>query len=281
MLNINQYNTHVTPTWCPGCGNWGIFQALKTALVNLQLNPWEVVVVTDIGCAGNMADFINTFTFHSLHGRSLPVGAGIKLANHHLKVICIIGDGACYGEGLNHFINLMRGNHDITVLVHDNFLYSLTTGQYSPTTPKGTITKSTPEGSLEEALNPLALSLANQATFCARGYALEINHLSGLLIQAIKHEGFALIDILQPCITLNKNQNPDWYKSKVIKLNSPFKSRVAALEEAQLKDKLSIGLFWQSIEPAYHQQLASLKDKTLIEKSIFSINLDTNIKEFI
>ena len=149
-----------------------------------------------------MADFINVYGFHALHGRALPAAVGIKLANHSLPVIAIIGDGGCYGEGLTHYINLMRGNHDITVLVHDNFLYTLTTGQYSPTTPKGTITKSTPEGAIEEALNPISLALANNTTFVARGYAFEINHLTDLIYQAIKHSGFAKKSLRLSCGTV-------------------------------------------------------------------------------
>lgn len=281
MAEINILNSHITPTWCPGCGNWGIFQALKLAIVELKFNAWETVLVTDVGCAGNLADFINVYSFHSLHGRALPIGAGIKLANHKLKVICVIGDGGCYGEGLTHFINLMRGNHDITVLVSDNYLYSLTTGQYSPTTPKGTITKSTPEGSLEEALNPLALALVNSCTFAARGFALDIPQLTQMIKQAINHQGFSLIDILQPCITLNKYQKFEWYKNKIQSLSQPFTTLEEAIKDATRQDKLSLGIFWQTQKPSYHEQIASLKEKTLIQKPINNLEISKLVEEFI
>jgi 2-oxoglutarate ferredoxin oxidoreductase subunit beta len=281
MINSNQYNTTCPPTWCPGCGNFGVFAALKQALVKLNLQPHGVMVVTDIGCAGNMADFVNTYVFHSLHGRALPVATGIKLANHNLPVIAVLGDGACYGEGLNHFINLMRGNHDLTVLVTDNYLYSLTTGQYSPTTPKGTVTKTTPNGSIEEPLNPLALALANHTTFCSRGYAFEIQHLTDLIVQAIQHKGFSLVDILQPCVTLNKNQTLSWYKEKVYKLPAVFQTKEEAMKEAQRTDKLGIGLFYEQQKPSYQEEDVTLKVKPLIDKDISNVNISELVKEFV
>lgn len=280
-MDTKKFDTHIQPTWCPGCGNFAIFTALKRALTKLNLAPHQVVVVTDVGCSGNMADFINVYGFHALHGRALPVAVGVKLANHSLPVIAIIGDGGCYGEGLTHYINLMRGNHDITVLVHDNFLYTLTTGQYSPTTPKGTITKSTPEGAIEEALNPISLALANNATFVARGYAFEIDHLTDLIYQAIKHSGFALVDILQPCITFNKTQTLDWYKQRIYKLKSSFKTKDEAFKQALKINKLPIGIFWQEKKSAYHQEIRALKDKPLVKKPIDKINIKRLIEEFI
>jgi 2-oxoglutarate ferredoxin oxidoreductase subunit beta len=279
MININKYNTNISPTWCLGCSNYGIFTALKQALVQLKLKPYQVVVVSDVGCSGNLADFLNTYGCHALHGRALPLAAGIKLANHQLPVIAVIGDGGCYGEGLTHYLNLMRGNHDLTVLVHDNFLYSLTTGQYSPTTPKGTKTKSTPQGAIEEALNPLSLALANQTTFCSRGYALAIPHLTHLISQAIKHPGFALIDILQPCLTFNKTQPLKWYQEKVYQLKSPFKTKIEAFKESLKTDKLGIGIFWQEKRPAYHQEAGLTKP--LAEKKIDKINIEKLVEEFV
>jgi len=281
MTDIRKFDTHISPTWCPGCGNFGIFTALKQALVQLKIAPHQVVVVTDVGCSGNMADFINTYVFHSLHGRTLPPAAGIKLANHNLPVIAVIGDGGCYGEGLTHYINLMRGNHDITVLVHDNYLYSLTTGQCSPTTIKGTKTKSTPEGTIEEALNPVALALANHATFCARGYAFEIPDLTKLITEGIKHTGFSLIDILQPCITFNKSQTLDWYQKKIYKLNSVFKTKGEAFKESLKIDKLGVGIFWQEKKLAYHQEVSVLQKEPLINKKIDNINIEELVEEFV
>jgi len=281
MREVNQYDSHLKPTWCPGCGNFGIFTALKEALAQLKIKPHKVAIVTDVGCSGNNADFFKAYTLHALHGRALPPAAGIKLANHQLTVLAIIGDGGCYGEGLTHLINLMRGNHDITVLVHNNHLYSLTTGQYSPTTPKGTVTKSTPDGSIEVPLNPVALGLANQAAFVARGYAFSQEHLKSTLTKAIRHVGFSLVDILQPCVTFDKNQTAAWYQERVFKLKKKFSSRQEAFTEALREDKLGLGIFWQEKRPAYHQELKVLEGKPLIAKPIEKVNLGKLIEEFI
>jgi len=280
MIHSKQYNSSIKPTWCPGCGNYGIFQALKSALKELNINPHQAVIVSDVGCSGNIADFIKGYGFHALHGRALPAGAGIKLANHKLPVICIIGDGGCYGEGLTHFINLMRGNHDLTVLVHDNYLYSLTTGQYSPTTPQGMKTKSTPFGAIEHSLNPLSLALANNGGFIARGYAMDPKHLQKLIVQAIQHSGFSFIDILQPCVTFNKKQTLEWYQQKIYKLDKTFKDKKKAFKNSLKSDKLAIGVFWQKKNKPYHQQIEGLKTP-LVKHKIDKINIGDLVKEFI
>jgi 2-oxoglutarate/2-oxoacid ferredoxin oxidoreductase subunit beta len=282
MTDLNIYNTRIAPTWCPGCGNFPIFNSLKQALARLGLKPHQAVIVADVGCSGNLADFIYTYSLHALHGRALPPAVGIKLANHNLPVIAVIGDGGCYGEGLNHYINLMRGNHDITVLVHNNYLYSLTTGQYSPTTPKGTKTKSTPFGSIEEPINPLAISLANQTTFSARGYSFEPAHLTDLIVKAINHTGFSLIDILQPCVTFNKNQTvEDWYKKRVYKLEKEFSNKHEAIKTALDREKLGIGIFWQEKKAAYHLEDEVLKKSPVVKKPIDNLDISDLIKEFI
>lgn len=281
-MKNKSFDTHIKPTWCPSCGNYGIFTALKNALTKLNLKPHELAVVSDIGCSGNMADFLNTYMVHSLHGRALPSAVGIKLANHDLPVLVIIGDGGCYGEGGNHFINEMRGNHDVTVLVHDNYIYGLTTGQFSPTTLKGTKTKTTPEGSIEEAFNPLAVALANHSTFVARGYAFDIPHLTDLIVKAIKHKGFSLVDILQPCVTFNsKNQDMKWYQSHVYQLEKTFTTRSEALKVALKTDKLATGIFWQEKKLAYHEEDAVLKQGVLVDKSVRKVNIGGLVEEFV
>src|SRR5258708_15980829 len=163
------------PTWCPGCGNFGVWTAFKNALQELQLPEENVVIVYGVGCSGNMADFNRVYGFHALHGRAIANAIAIKAANHSLKVIVVAGDGDTYGEGLNHFISAIRGNHDITLLVHDNQVYGLTTGQAAPTMEKGRPTKSTPLGAPEAAINPLGLALTADGTFLARGFAGNIS----------------------------------------------------------------------------------------------------------
>lgn len=279
-LKLTSFDTNIKPTWCPGCANYLIFNSLKRTFLKLNLAKEKIVAVTDIGCCGNAADFFSVYGFHSLHGRAVAAAAGIKLANHKLIVFAIIGDGGCYGEGLTHFLNLMRGNHDIKVFVFDNYLYSLTTGQYSPTTPKGTVTKSTPNGSIEDALNPLALSLINHATFCSRVFAFNQNQLNEVFEKAFLHSGFAFIDILQPCITLNKTQTMLWYQEKIKQLPNIPQTKEEALKLALDEKNLYTGIFWQEYKPCYHEQIKILKYKTLVNQREDIISIQKFLKDF-
>ncbi|MEM2175410.1 MAG: thiamine pyrophosphate-dependent enzyme, partial [Candidatus Micrarchaeia archaeon] len=164
MTTFEELSTIEKPTWCPGCGNWGILNAIKNAIVELNLPKHEVVIVSGIGCSGHLPQWINTYAFHSLHGRALPVAQAIKLSNHKLKVIAVGGDGDGYGIGIGHFIHAMRRNVDITYIVHNNQIYGLTTGQASPTSEKGFKTKSTPHGLIEPPINPIALALSSDCS---------------------------------------------------------------------------------------------------------------------
>lgn len=275
-------NTIISPTWCPGCGNFGIITALNQAADDLGLSPEQLAIVYDIGCSGNMADFVFSYGFHGLHGRTLPVAAGIKIANHKLAVISIIGDGGCYGEGISHFIGLSRGNHDILVISHNNYRYSLTTGQTSPTSPQGTKTPSTPFGSIESPVDPLTTAINNQATFVARGFAGDVPHLSKLIQAGINHQGFAVIDVLQPCVTYNREMTQQWYHDHIAyldKIEYQPNQRRSALDKIQEKEKLFIGIFFQQDKPCYHQ-LCNPSTTPLTEQSISSINIDSLLKEF-
>lgn len=273
----------ISPTWCPGCGNFAILGAIKSALDQLAIEPHQAAFVYDVGCSGNMSDFVFAYGFHALHGRGLPPAAGIKLANHQLKVFVIIGDGGAYGEGVGHFLSLCRGNHDVTVLTHDNFLYSLTTGQKSPTTPKGQATPSTPAGTIDEPFNPLATALSNSAAFVARGFAGDIPHLTRLLVEAVRHRGFSLIDVLQPCPTYNKSRPYSWYREHVEYLDKigHDETNLENAWKASLKtDKLPLGIFYQVPRTPWHENFALLKDKTLKDLSIDNIDLASALDEF-
>jgi 2-oxoglutarate/2-oxoacid ferredoxin oxidoreductase subunit beta len=273
----------ILPTWCPGCGNFGILNAIKMAIAKTGLPKEKFVIVYDIGCSGNMADFLDMYGFHGLHGRAIPPAAGIKLANHDLKVIVIIGDGGCYGEGATHFINLMRGNHDITVLVHDNHRYALTTGQMSPTTDKGEKTKSTPEGAIEEPINPLALAVSNHASFIAREFSGAIPQLSARILEAINHPGFAMIDILQICAVYNKKQDLKWYRENTIALGADHNhaDKGAAWSQTMRTDKLPVGLFYKEEKASYHSQVSELQSATLVNHDKTSVNLETILTEYL
>jgi 2-oxoglutarate/2-oxoacid ferredoxin oxidoreductase subunit beta len=274
----------IKPTWCPGCGNFSIIRSLRTAIIELGIDEKDLVLIYGIGCSGNMADFNKTQALHSLHGRAIPNAIGIKLANHKLKVIIIAGDGDTYGEAINHLTAASRGNHDISVFVHNNMVYSLTTGQSSPTTAKGMVTKSTPDGVIEKPVNPLALALAAEASFVARGYTGKGKQLVSLMKQAIEHPGFSLVDIFQPCPTFNKINTDKWFSQKVYDLDSQkynAQDKKLAYEKSQELDKLPIGLFYQEKNSLpYHAQVKNLKNKTLLEQRPSKVDISKAIATF-
>ena len=246
------------PTWCPGCGNFGTLQALKGAMDKVSLKPTDAVTVFDIGCGSNMVNWSPGTAFSSLHGRTLPVAQGIKMIKPDLTVLAIAGDGGCYGEGGNHLLHAARRNVDITLLVHNNQVYALTTGQTSPSSGKGFKTKSTPAGVKEQGLNPVLVSIAAGASFVARGFAGDIPHLTNLIAAAISHKGFSVVDILQPCITFNQVNTFAWFKERIYKLEENFKpaDKVAALQKSLEwpvnggDSKIPIGIFYREERPA-------------------------------
>jgi 2-oxoglutarate ferredoxin oxidoreductase subunit beta len=280
---MTQRVTKLPPTWCPGCGNFAILGAIKMALDELKIAPHQAVFVYDVGCSSNMADFVFAYGFHGLHGRALPPSAGLKVANHNMKVFAIIGDGGAYGEGAGHFLSLARANHDITVLAHDNFLYSLTTGQKSPTTPKGQVTPSTPKGVLDEPFNPLATALINSASFVSRGFAGDIAHLAKLIVAATQNKGFSLIDILQPCPTFNKSRPYAWYREHVEYLDKTGHDATnyqAAMTAAMRIDKLPIGIFYQKPRTPWHENFELMKKAPLKDARIDNVDLSQVLGEF-
>jgi 2-oxoglutarate ferredoxin oxidoreductase subunit beta len=203
-MNPKDLATAAKNTWCPGCGNFSILSAMRAVLAELNVEglPIEnVVLVSGIGCHAKIVDYMNVNSFYSIHGRTLPVATAIKLANPDLKVICFSGDGDSLAEGLDHLIFAAKRNIDITLILHDNRVYGLTTGQYTPTSPQGFKGKSTPEGSVEHPLNPAELMLVCGASFIARGYTHGIEQLQKLFKEAILHKGFSFVDVLQVCVS--------------------------------------------------------------------------------
>ncbi len=275
----------VFPTWCPGCGDYGIWASLKQAIVQAQMPEENTVIVYGVGCSGNMADFNRVYGFHALHGRAIANATAIKLANHKLNVIVIAGDGDTYGEGMGHFISAMRGNHNITMIVHNNQTYGLTTGQSSPTTLQGTKTKSTPMGLVDEPVNPVGLALSSGVDFIARGYAGKIPHLTSLMVEAFKHPGFALLDVFQPCVTFNKVNTHQWFQAKIYDLqeaNHPLTDKMMAWQRSLEEEKLPIGKFYHNPESvAFHSHLSQLSSATLIEQWSSSRNISSLIQSFV
>jgi 2-oxoglutarate ferredoxin oxidoreductase subunit beta len=243
------YKFKVHPDWCPGCGDFSVLNALQTALFELGLAPHQVVVISGIGCSSNLPGFINTYGMHTLHGRSLAVATGVKLANHDLTVICTGGDGDGFGIGGNHFVHTMRRNVDLTYIVMDNQIYGLTTGQTSPTSVKGMKTKSTPFGNVENPINPIPMAIVGGATYVARGFSGKQKHLVELLKGAISHRGFALVDVFSPCVTYNKDNTYQFFNQRVEILedqgHDPADFHAAVDKGFKWGEKIPIGLFWK------------------------------------
>ncbi len=285
-LKPSDFNTQRKPTWCLGCGNFGIWNSIKKAFVNLGLKNHQILIVYGIGCSGNTTNFIKTYAFHALHGRALPIATGAKLANHKLNIIVMAGDGDGVGIGGNHFIHSCRRNIDITYIMHDNKTYGLTTGQTSPTSDKGYKTKSTPLGVIEEPINPVSLALSSNATFVARGFSGDVKYLTNIFESAIKHKGFSFVDVLQPCVTFNKKNTYDWYRERIYKLESDKEHKKEDLISAFKKSKedmggkIPIGVFFQQEKPSYGDGLKQIERKPLVDHVINDIDINNLLTSY-
>lgn len=284
MTKLSDLQTPFFPNWCHGCGNLNIWGAFKEAAVREGWDNTNTAIVAGIGCHGHILNFVKITSFEGLHGRALPVAIGIKMANNRLNVFVFTGDGDCFGEGGNHFIHTCRRNHDLTVLIHDNALYALTTGQTSPLTAHGFKTKSTPQGNLDEPFNPLTLAIASGATFVARAYSGDMPKLTELIIKANNHKGLAVIDILQPCITFNKVCTHEFYQDNTYYLEEKYdpSNKQKALEKAMEfgPKKIPLGVFYKSDQLSYESQIPQIKNKPLIEIPINRSNTTELFKKY-
>lgn len=283
MVTLGELGTPVINNWCPGCGNFGILTSIKSALVELGLEREEVVLVSGIGCHGKMTNYVKTNGVHSIHGRTLPVATGIKLANPDLTVICHAGDGDCYDEGWGHFSHTIRRNLDITLIVHDNMIFGLTTGQVTATSQEGFRTRSTPHGSIPPPLNPIAHALVSNGTFVARGFAGDPKHLQKLIVEAIRHRGFSFIDVFQPCVTWNYLNTYQWFREKVYKLEETehdVADRAKALVKSlEWGDRIPSGVFYKEDRPTYRDNLPHIKGRPLTELALDKVDLSPIFKD--
>ena len=272
MGDVAVYKSEIKPDWCPGCGDFGVLNSLQKACADLDLKSNEIMVVSGIGCSSNLPGFFNSYGMHTLHGRSIPVATGLKMANHAMTVLVTGGDGDGFGIGCGHFVHAMRRNVDLLYLVMDNQIYGLTTGQTSPTSRIGMKTKSMPFGSIESPLNPISLALSAGATFVARGFSAEQKHLTELIKQGIQHKGFSFIDVFSPCVTYNKDNTFQWFRPRVKKLedNPEYDSSdwVAAMEKSLLwGEEIPIGKFFERTDlPALHEAEPVLKNAPLVKQ---------------
>jgi 2-oxoglutarate ferredoxin oxidoreductase subunit beta len=263
--------TYAENTWCPGCGNFGLLTAFKNAITRLEEHGTtrdRIVITAGIGCHGKIFDYLNLSGFYSLHGRSMATAQGMKLANPDLKIVDFCGDGDAFGEGLEHMLFAAKRNADITVIVHDNGVYGLTTGQFTPTSEKGYRGPSTPFGSIEDPLNPLVLLLEAGATFVARGYPGDQSQLTDIFVQAIEHEGFSFVNVLQPCVSFNNTYKR--YNEITEHLDAPAKDLDEALAISRKKDRLPLGVIYNYTRPIFQRELfgdkVPVRDRTPIDR---------------
>ncbi len=259
--------------WCPGCGNFGILESLKEALAELNLLPHEIILVSGIGQAAKTPHYVNSNVFNGLHGRALPPAFGAKVANSDMKVIVTSGEGDSYGEGGNHLIHTIRRNIDIAHFVHDNQIYGLTKGQGSPTTALGQVTSLQLDGVYLEPFNPMSFAISQGASFVARGFSGNKDQLKTLMKAAILHQGYALLDILQPCVSFNKVNTFAWYREHTYTLGADYnpKDRERAFKVSLSEDgRIPLGILYQNEKPTYQDRRPVLQNKETLVKRVWS-----------
>jgi 2-oxoglutarate ferredoxin oxidoreductase subunit beta len=271
-LPVEIFKGAVDPDWCPGCGDFGVLKGVQAAAAQCGVRPENLMIVSGIGCSSNLPGFIHAYGVHSLHGRAVPVATGAHLANTDMKTVITGGDGDGYGIGVGHLIHAMRRNLDVTYVVMDNQIYGLTTGQTSPTTTVGVKTKSTPNGNIENPLNPLALAMICGATYVARGFSGENKQLTDLIGGGIQHKGFALIDVFSPCVTYNKLNTYPWFKERVYKLEDegwdPSNFDASLSKAFELGDRIPLGVVYKADKPTYEENEPVLKRGALVKQPV-------------
>ncbi len=269
---VADFRTNNKPWWCPGCGDFAVMTALQKAAAKLGLDPEKVVVVSGIGCSGKLSDYFNSYGFHSMHGRTLPAATGIKLANRDLTVIAAGGDGDGYGIGLNHFLHSIRRNVDITYLVMDNHIYGLTKGQFSPTSDPGHKTVTSPEGTLDAPVQPITMALATGIGYVAQGFSGDPNQMADLIVGAIEHKGFSLVNLISPCVTFNKVNTYDYYKENLINLAVDEKydssNRGIALQKMMETNELVTGLIYKGESTPLEDTLPGYDNNPLVKQDL-------------
>jgi 2-oxoglutarate ferredoxin oxidoreductase subunit beta len=269
MPTMQDFKTE-KPTWCPGCGDFGVLNAMQKACINLGIEPEAVAVVSGIGCSGKMSQHMGGYGLHTLHGRSLPNAQAVKLANRDLTVFAAGGDGDGFGIGMGHFIHAMRRNIDITYIVMDNHIYGLTTGQASPTSEVGLKTKTSPFGTVEQPIAPLQLALAQNCGFIAQGFSGNIKQLTTLVERAIAHKGFSFVNIFSPCVTFNKVNTYEFYKSALVNLDEDesynTRDRMLAMQRVADANNVIVGLIYEDPDrPSYEATVKGFPEQPLVD----------------
>ncbi|GGE64902.1 2-oxoacid:ferredoxin oxidoreductase subunit beta [Priestia taiwanensis] len=280
MATFKDFRNNVKPNWCPGCGDFSVQAAIQRAAANVGLTPENLAVVSGIGCSGRISGYINSYGFHGIHGRALPIAQGVKMANRDLTVIASGGDGDGFAIGMGHTIHAIRRNINVTYIVMDNQIYGLTKGQTSPRSSAGFKTKSTPQGSVEPALSVMEMALTAGATFVAQSFSSDLKELTALIEEGIKHDGFSLINVFSPCVTYNKVNTYDWFKENLTKLSDvegydPH-NRMSAMQTLMENNGLVTGLIYQNKERKSYQELI----QGYSEESLVHANLTLGKEKF-
>ena len=288
MATFKDFRNDVKPNWCPGCGDFSVQAAIQKACANIGLEPHELAVITGIGCSGRLSGYINSYGFHSIHGRALPLAQGVKMANNDLTVVASGGDGDGFAIGMGHTIHALKRNIDITYIVMDNQIYGLTKGQTSPSSAHGFVTKSTPKGSIEPSISPLQLAISSGATFVAQSVSSDIKELTSIIEQGMNHKGFSFINVFSPCVTYNKVNTYDWFKEHLTHVNDiesfDYKDKSKAMNAIMEHDGLVKGLIYHNSEAkSYAEQIDGYLDESLAKRDLQldSATFDDLMKEYI
>lgn len=273
MATFKEFRNNVKPNWCPGCGDFSVQAAIQRAAANVGLEPEQLAVISGIGCSGRISGYINAYGLHGIHGRSLPIAQGVKLANRELTVIASGGDGDGFAIGMGHTVHAIRRNLDVTYIVMDNQIYGLTKGQTSPRSAEGFKTKSTPEGSIETTLSPLEIALSAGATFVAQSFSSDLKQLTNLIEEGLKHKGFSLINVFSPCVTFNKVNTYDWFKENIVNLEQfpdyDPSNRIAAMTKIMETNGMVTGLIYQNKQrKAYDELIVGFKPEGLAKQDL-------------
>ncbi len=287
MATFKEFRNKVKPNWCPGCGDFTVLASMQRAFANIGLEPEEVAIVSGIGCSGRIAGYVNSYGFHGVHGRSLPIAQGLKLANRDLTVIASGGDGDGFAIGMGHTVHAIRRNVDITYIVMDNQIYGLTKGQTSPRSEMGFKTKSTPNGSIESAISPMEMALTVGAGFVAQTVSSDLKGMTEIIEAGINHKGFSLINVYSPCVTYNKINTYDWFKQNLVSLDSiegyDSSNRSQAMQTLMEHQGLVTGIIYQNTErPSYEDLIKGYKEEPLVKQDlqITEEQFDRLISEF-
>lgn len=286
MGSAMDYSNQTTPTWCPGCGDFSVLRSIQAAAAHLDISPHQLTVVSGIGCSGRISGYMNTYGFHSIHGRALPVAQGIKLVNPELTVIAAGGDGDGFAIGTAHTIHAIRRNIDITYVIMNNQVYGLTKGHTSPLSTTGFVSKSTPYGSIEAPIKPGLIALASGATFVAQGFSAYQEQLVEVLKKAILHKGFSFVNVFSPCVTFNKTNTYQWFRDHLLNLDegqnhdpSDFKT---AMEQYIASDGLFTGTLYENNNPDYYSKLPGERGTSVVKQSLNITNEFGNLmKDFL